>query len=56
MKVSQVIQEYKDGKRDFQRLNLREANFSGKDLSGINFKEATLIGKNFTGAKAGHYE
>ncbi|MGK7931942.1 MAG: pentapeptide repeat-containing protein [Microcystaceae cyanobacterium] len=63
MKVSDILQRYQNGQRNFQGLNLQGANFAGKDLSGAdfsqcdirgaNFKGATLIGVNFSGAKAG---
>ncbi len=63
MKASDVIQQYKNGERNFRRLNLRGANFKGQNLSGAdfsycqiqgtNFSKANLTGANFTGSKAG---
>ena len=63
MKAADVIKAYKNGERNFQRLNLRGANFKGQDLSGAdfsdcqiqsaNFSKATLTNTKFIGAKAG---
>ena len=63
MKASQVLQEYKQGRRDFKGVSLRGQSFVKKDLSGAdfskahiqgaNFSHATLTGTNFAGATAG---
>ncbi|HEY9301326.1 MAG TPA: pentapeptide repeat-containing protein, partial [Phormidium sp.] len=56
MRVSEVLQLYAEGRRDFHRKNLRSLSFKGKDLSGADFSEADIRGANFskanlTGAK-----
>lgn len=63
MKSSQVLKEYKKGRRDFKRVSLRGqsfvkqdlsgADFSKADIRGANFSHATLTGTNFAGATAG---
>jgi uncharacterized protein YjbI with pentapeptide repeats len=63
MKASQVLQEYKEGRRDFKGVSLRGQSFVKQDLSGAdfskahiqgaNFSHATLTGTNFAGARAG---
>jgi uncharacterized protein YjbI with pentapeptide repeats/uncharacterized protein YneF (UPF0154 family) len=63
MKASDILQQYQNGQRNFQRLNLRGLNFAEKNLSGAdfshcdikgaNFRKANLMGVNFTGVKAG---
>ncbi|MCC3423999.1 MAG: pentapeptide repeat-containing protein [Microcoleus sp. PH2017_01_SCD_O_A] len=63
MKSSQVLQKYKEGRRDFKRVSLRGqsfvqqdlsgADFSQADIRGANFSHATLTGTNFAGATAG---
>ena len=63
MKASEVLKQYRGGRRDFRGENLRGqsfrgANLSGADLSeadirGTNFRSANLTGANFTAAKAG---
>ncbi|NEP90669.1 MAG: hypothetical protein F6K18_29770 [Okeania sp. SIO2C2] len=69
MKAREILQQYKEGRRDFPGVNLRGlsfkgkkgekrkdlsgANFSGADIRGTNFREAILQGTNFQGAKGG---
>ena len=63
MKAADVIKAYKNGERNFQRLNLRGANFKEQDLSGAdfsycqlqsaNFSQANLTNTKFIGVKAG---
>ncbi|WP_293359931.1 MULTISPECIES: pentapeptide repeat-containing protein [unclassified Microcoleus] len=63
MKASQILQKYKEGRRDFKRVSLRGqsfvqqdlsgADFSQADIRGANFSHATLTGTNFAGATAG---
>ena len=58
-----ILQEYKEGRRDFQgvslrglsfkRKNLSEADFSGADIRGTNFRGANLTKAKFQGAKGG---
>jgi uncharacterized protein YjbI with pentapeptide repeats len=63
MKTAEVIERYKNGRRDFRGESLRGCNFKDQDLSwadfsgcdirGANFSEANLTGAKFKGAKAG---
>ncbi|WP_043995406.1 pentapeptide repeat-containing protein, partial [Microcystis aeruginosa] len=63
MKAAAVIEQYKNGRRDFRRESLRGGNFRGADLTGAdfsgcdirgaNFSRANLTGVKFAGAKAG---
>ncbi|WP_293089168.1 pentapeptide repeat-containing protein [Moorena sp. SIO3H5] len=63
MEANEVLIRYKNGERDFRRVNLRGQSFQGQDLSGAdfseadirgaNFKNANLTGTNFCQAKAG---
>ncbi|NCR65958.1 MAG: pentapeptide repeat-containing protein [Microcystis aeruginosa LL11-07] len=63
MKAAAVIEQYKNGRRDFRGESLRggnfrgtdlaEADFSGCDIRGANFSRANLTGVKFAGAKAG---
>ena len=63
MKASEVLQQYKAGKRDFKHVNLRgqsfrkanlaDTDFSYADIRGTNFSQANLAGSKFTEAKAG---
>ena len=63
MEANEVLTRYKNGERDFRRVNLRGQSFQGQDLSGAdlseadirgaNFNSAILTGTNFCDAKAG---
>ncbi len=63
MKAAAVIEQYKNGRRDFRGESLRGGNFrsadlagadfSGCDIRGANFSRANLTGVKFTWAKAG---
>lgn len=63
MKTAEVIEQYKNGRRDFRGESLRGCNFKKQDLSGAdfsgcdlrsaNFSEADLTDAKFEGAKAG---
>lgn len=63
MKAAAVIEQYKNGRRDFRGESLRGGNFrsadlagadfSGCDIRGTNFSRANLTGVKFAGAKAG---
>lgn len=63
MKADEVLERYREGERNFRRVNLRGQSFKGKNLSradfseadirGANFTNANLIGANFHGALAG---
>ncbi len=63
MKAAAVIEQYKNGRRDFRGESLRggnfrgtdlaEADFSGCDIRGANFSRANLTGVKFAGATAG---
>ncbi|WOB69341.1 pentapeptide repeat-containing protein [Microcystis aeruginosa] len=63
MKAAAVIEQYKNGRRDFRGESLRDGNFRGADLAGAdfsgcdirgaNFSRANLTGVKFAGAKAG---
>jgi uncharacterized protein YjbI with pentapeptide repeats len=63
MKASEVLRQYRAGKRDFIEVKIRGQSFKGQDLSGVNFSgadirgtiftNATLKGVNFTGAITG---
>ena len=63
MKAAAVIEQYKNGRRDFRGESLRGGNFRGADLTGAdfsgcdirgtNFSRANLTGVKFAGAKAG---
>ena len=63
MKAAAVIEQYKNGRRDFRGESLRggnfrgtdlaEADFSGCDIRGANFSRANLTGVKFAEAKAG---
>jgi uncharacterized protein YjbI with pentapeptide repeats len=50
MKAAEVIQEYKNRRRDFQGESLRGCNFKNQDLSGADFSGCDIRGANFSGA------
>ena len=50
MKASQVLEEYKKGKRDFKGVSLRGQSFVKQDLSGADFSETDIRGANFSRA------
>ena len=50
MKASQVLQEYKQGRRDFKGVSLRGQSFVKQDLSGADFSKADIRGANFSHA------
>ena len=63
MKATEVLRDYKAGKKDFQGADLRGQSFEGKNLEGADFsganirgtsfQKANLQGTKFIGAKAG---
>ncbi|NET32406.1 MAG: hypothetical protein F6K19_10410 [Cyanothece sp. SIO1E1] len=48
--VEHLLNRYAAGLRDFERIDLSEANLVGAQLSGINFQQATLNVANFSHA------
>ena len=50
MKTSEIVQQYAQGQRDFQGLNLRGFSFKNQDLSGADFSGADIRSTNFCGA------
>nr|MDZ8061301.1 pentapeptide repeat-containing protein [Nostoc sp. EkiNYC01] len=48
MKASELLKEYKAGRRDFHYENLRGQSFKGQDLSGADFSQTDIRGANFT--------
>ncbi|MGK7919030.1 MAG: pentapeptide repeat-containing protein [Trichodesmium sp.] len=46
----EILQQYQQGERNFQRANLRGLSFKGKDLSDADFSKADIRGTNFSGA------
>lgn len=50
MKTAEVIEQYQNGRRDFQGESLRGCNFKKQDLSGADFSSCDLRGANFSGA------
>ena len=50
MKAVEVIQEYKNGRRDFRGESLRGCNFKNQDFSGADFSGCDIRGANFSGA------
>lgn len=50
MESEQLLHLYKQGERDFSKLNLKGRSFRNYDLSGANFSGADLRGASFRGA------
>ena len=50
MEANEVLSKYKNGERNFRRVNLRGQSFQGQDLSGADFSEADIRGANFKNA------
>jgi uncharacterized protein YjbI with pentapeptide repeats len=50
MKTADVIEQYKNGRRDFRGESLRGCNFKNQDLSGADFSGCDLRGANFSRA------
>ena len=51
VKASKLIKQYREGKKDFKRANLRGARLSGGyNLSGVNLNDANLSGADLTSA------
>ncbi|MFM7382270.1 MAG: pentapeptide repeat-containing protein, partial [Microcystaceae cyanobacterium] len=48
MKTAEVIEQYKNGRRDFRGESLRGCNFKKQDLSGADFSGCDLRGANFS--------
>jgi hypothetical protein len=51
MKAIEVLQQYAQGRQDFQGVNLRGLSFKNQDLSGADFSGADIRSTNFRGAK-----
>ncbi len=54
MDVSELLERYAVGERDFSGLNLDNANLSGADLSGVNLCQADLSSANLCEADLSH--
>ena len=50
MKADEVLERYREGERNFRRVNLIGQSFKGKNLSRADFSEADIRGANFTNA------
>jgi uncharacterized protein YjbI with pentapeptide repeats len=50
MKAVEVIEQYKNGRRDFRGESLRGCNFKNQELSGADFSGCDIRGANFSRA------
>lgn len=50
MQADELLQRYRDGERNFQGTNLRDADLRGADLAGADFSACDLQGANFARA------
>ena len=50
MKAAEVIEQYKNGRRDFRGESLRGCNFKNQELSGADFSGCDIRGANFSRA------
>jgi uncharacterized protein YjbI with pentapeptide repeats len=47
MTAQEVLQRYRNGERDFRRVNLRGLSFKEENLAGADFSEADIRSTNF---------
>jgi len=50
MKAVEVIEQYRNGRRDFRGESLRGCNFKNQDLSGADFSGCDIRGAFFSRA------